>query len=62
MTLCDIAKAKLQTVRTKDELSDFISKLEDIYMSTNRLTKDEYGSLLNLISEKKKRMDESDNA
>lgn len=62
MTLCDIAKAKLQTVRTKEELSDFTSKLEDIYMSTNRITKDEYGSLIKLISEKKKRMDESDNA
>lgn len=61
MTLCDIAKAKLQTVRTKEELSDFTSKLEDIYMSTNRITKDEYGSLIKLISEKKKRMDESDN-
>lgn len=62
MTLCDIAKAKLQMVRTKEELSDFTSKLEDIYMSTNRITKDEYGSLIKLISEKKKRMDESDNA
>lgn len=62
MTLCDIAKAKLQTVRTKEELSDFTSKLEDIYMSTNRITKDEYGSLIKLISEKKKRMDASDNA
>ena len=62
MTMCDIAKAKLQTVRTKEELSDFTSKLEDIYMSTNRITKDEYGSLIKLISEKKKRMDESDNA
>lgn len=62
MTLCDIAKAKLQTVRTKEELSDFTSKLEDIYMSTNRITKDEYGSLIKLVSEKKKRMDESDNA
>lgn len=62
MTLCDIAKAKLQTVRTKEELSDFTFKLEDIYMSTNRITKDEYGSLIKLVSEKKKRMDESDNA